>query len=121
MAQHTVDFVKDAVARVNGNLKIIRPEVSQIESMIFLPIDNWSTKQVMDYLKQNKIPMPPYDPTSNIECWNCTAIEDVKELSVLKKHYPLKYKELVENLKAVHGVIGDDLKRIVKIQNFYKE
>jgi hypothetical protein len=64
--------------------------------------------------------MPPHYPLGANDCWDCTVIESIDELMVLKEHYPLKYKKLVKNLQAVYGVIKDDLKRIEKIRTFYE-
>lgn len=81
----------------------------------FLPIDNWTTNQVMSYLQENKIPMPPGYPAGTCDCWNCTAMSDPDELMFLKTFYPLQYRKLVADFQTVFGIVKGELNRVEEI------
>ena len=87
----------------------------------FVPIDNWTTEEVMDYLHQNNVPMPPDYPLGAKDCWHCTAIEPdaegVNGLIFLKDKYPERHKALVACLKAVHGLVNNEVERFEKMLN----
>ena len=190
---HMGSFIREAVERVGGTLKIIKPEISQLDSIrlfglpvdiaplrktigyksfrdnpvkiqtsidccyrvrwapmeafmneykptllitgkkkedkaitqasgsvyngveSFLPIDNWTNQEVMDYLRRNKIPMPAHYPVGTNDCWNCTATSDVDNLMFLKTFYPLQYRELLANFKAAWSVVRGELNKVEKI------
>ena len=97
------------------------PSITQASGTVFngvegfLPIDNWTTKQVMDYLQENKIPMPPGYPAGTNDCWNCTAMDDLDELMFLKTFYPLLYKKLAADFQTVFSLVKGELDRVEKI------
>ena len=97
------------------------PVVTQVSGLVykgvesFLPIDNWTTNQVMSYLQQNKIPMPPHYPAGTCDCWNCTATDDIDGLMFLKTFYPLQYRKLVADFQTVWGVVKNELNQVEKI------
>lgn len=97
------------------------PSITQASGFVhdgvehFLPIDNWTTSQVMNYLQENKIPTPPGYPAGSCCCWNCSAMSDPDGLMFLKTFYPLLYKKLVADFQTVFGIVKGELNRVEKI------
>lgn len=97
------------------------PSITQASGFVhngvesFLPINNWTANQVMSYLQENKIPMPPGYPAGTCDCWNCTSQDDINELMFLKTFYPLLYRELFADSQAVFGIVKNRLAGVEKI------
>jgi len=71
--------------------------VKKASAWIYLPIKNWTTMMVRQYLRQNSLPEPPWYRKGLKETCLCGAYTNRKELLRIKTHYP----ELFERFKEL--------------------
>lgn len=82
-----------------------------------LPVENWTAKQVMDYLRAEWAPVPRfYEMLDEApDCMTCSAWWEKGAAKYLKRyHYP-QYKEVQRRLDAINTAVGEH------IANFNKE
>lgn len=79
------------------------------------PIEDWSAKQVMRYLKELNVELPPfYDEglTSTPDCLHCTAWLEHGAIPYLRKHYPLEYNIVSTRLHRIREAVNSPLQHL---------
>jgi len=90
-----IGFRKDETAKRRRE----RPEVwylKKIRSWVYYPIKTWTQKDVMDYIKENDLPMPPWYRMGLKETCVCGAYSHKKEWMIIKAHFPELFQKFVE-------------------------
>lgn len=75
------------------------------------PIEDWSTKQVMDYLRKQGAPIPRFYEMLNgaPDCMTCSAYWEEGAAKYLKRyHYP-QYQEVQRRLDIINGAVGEHI------------
>lgn len=77
-----------------------------------LPLQEWSDKDVLDFLRDRGIELPAayaWADTS-LDCWSCTAFitERQRELEHLPARYPEKWGEVRRRLRLIHDTVNDE-------------
>ena len=87
--------------------------------VIWHPIENWTTKEVKDYLvtKMEKIPAHLELKHSSMDCYDCTAYLEATQdrLFYMKKHHPEKLQELRLNLEVIRNAVLGPLESLDEI------
>ena len=76
-----------------------RPQVwyrRKIRAWVYYPIKSWTKKDVIDYLKRNGLPEPPWYRLGLKETCLCGAYSHKKEWLIIKAHYPELFEKFVE-------------------------
>lgn len=66
------------------------------ESWILLPIREWSSMDVKNYLRKHNITEPPWYRLGIKECCVCGAYMTKKTLLSIKRHYPTIFQKFIE-------------------------
>lgn len=92
---------------------LIRSGESMDGFEVYFPLENWTEKQVFDYLRDNDIEIPPnyaYD-TSSVDCWSCTAFGYANKgrAAFFRDHEPALYPKFIGILKEIRGEVSREL------------
>lgn len=73
-----------------------------------LPLEDWSADQVMDYLRDNDVPVPAhYDSESTSrDCWNCTAYLSENQERIAHLPAPMRA-QVHERLRVISSAIEE--------------
>jgi 3'-phosphoadenosine 5'-phosphosulfate sulfotransferase (PAPS reductase)/FAD synthetase len=78
----------------------------------FFPLENWSDKQVIDYLEKNGLLNEERLKIghSSLDCWNCTAyLNDSKNrMQYIKINHPEKFKEIKIILEQINHAVQSE-------------
>lgn len=91
-----------------------------VEGITFLhPIEDWSTQQVLDYLRVEMGELPEqyaYDHTS-LDCSDCTAYlsHSSERVHLMRRKHPERYSEYMKRLRALHGAVQEPAQRIERL------
>lgn len=84
-----------------------------------LPIEDWSSEQVLDYLKSKDVNVNGRLSMdhSSLDCWNCTAyLADSKDrMNYVEKKYPNQHKEVIKVIGKIKEIIENELNSFKKI------
>jgi phosphoadenosine phosphosulfate reductase len=70
------------------------------------PIQDWTDEQVFEYLKEIRVPIPPFyreGATSAPDCIFCTAWREHHGQEYIAKYYPQAAPELERRMRQVYG------------------
>lgn len=87
------------------------------------PLQTWSGAEVVKYLGNHKIPMPPnyayFD--SSMDCLHCTGYmaENVRKLEYLDSAHPRAAIEVIRRLKYIRKTVGAELSHIDRALESY--
>jgi len=76
-----------------------RPQIwydKRIRGWVYYPIKTWTRKDVLNYIKQNGLPMPPWYRLGLKETCMCGAYAHKKEWMIVKAHFPELFQKFVE-------------------------
>jgi len=90
-----VGFRKDETAERRRKLPEVR-YLKRIRSWVYYPIKNWTKKDVMDYIREHNLPMPPWYRMGLKETCICGAYAHKKEWMIIKAHFPELFQRFVE-------------------------
>lgn len=85
-----------------------------IDSVRYLfPIQNWSTQQVFDFLKQENITIPDYykEEETSHDCWDCTAYLDENKARINNLSHDRKM-VVINRLLKIKNAVYDSLNDI---------
>tara|TARA_A100000164_G_C21914171_1_gene777319 strand:+ start:1261 stop:1995 length:735 start_codon:yes stop_codon:yes gene_type:complete len=70
---------------------------------IFYPINDWSTEDVLEYLKQKRISHDRFSAgDTSIDCVTCTGYPQYTDRTAyIKKHHPVAYKEVLRRWNLI--------------------
>jgi 3'-phosphoadenosine 5'-phosphosulfate sulfotransferase (PAPS reductase)/FAD synthetase len=88
-------FRKDEKRKSRVQTPVVR-YMRKISSWYYLPIKNWTKTQVKQYLKENKLPDPPWYRLGLKETCLCSAYGHKKEWLTIKALYPELFHRFVE-------------------------
>lgn len=92
---------------------VIRDGQSMDGFEVYFPLENWTEKQVFDYLRDNDVDIPPnyrYDMAS-VDCWSCTAYayENQGRAAYFRDHEPELYPKFIGILKEIRSEVTREL------------
>ncbi len=79
----------------------------------WFPIEDWSEKQVFDFLIESGVPIPAHYEmtTTSLDCINCTAFwHEVGTHRWLKHRHPEQFEQVSATLKQLRDAIVSDLR-----------
>lgn len=75
-----------------------------------MPLENWTQKQVSDYLASQGVAEPAHykQTDKSLDCWCCTAYLDAKldQLSYLKDNHGKKFRIVIEKIVAMNEAVN---------------
>lgn len=79
---------------------------------LLLPVEDWSTQQVDDYIAANNLPKSPMYAAGaghGSDCMHCTAWWDDGRLPYLREHYPRIFEEVDGQMSVIRAAIDAEL------------
>ena len=67
-----------------------------VPSWGYAPIIDWTEKQVLAYMKANKLPMPPHYRLGLKETCMCGVFSSPKQMLILKANYPEAFQKFID-------------------------
>ena len=79
---------------------------------VIAPLWDYSTEQVMRYVRHHGLPLPKQYPAvlDSLECWNCTAELGADRVAWLKENYP----ERIPELRAMVGTVSEAVSAAIR-------
>lgn len=82
--------------------KSLRPEQVSfdkrhgVQAWVYLPLLNWTEEQVVKYIREHALPMPPHYRLGIKETCCCGAFTTRRQLMSVKAHYPEFFQKFIE-------------------------
>lgn len=75
---------------------------------LLFPIEDWTSTQVMDYLRVNRLPIPRFYTVLDAmpDCLSCSAWWEVGVAKYLKQHHPQAHQEVQRRLETINAAVG---------------
>lgn len=87
----------------------------------YFPIENWSEKDVFEYLAENEIDIPEYydHVGHSLDCATCTGFLDSSKdkIAYIKKNHPEKFKVLHDRLQSLRHSIEIEHQHLIDAVN----
>lgn len=84
--------------------------------MIRFPIENWSERQVYDFLRRKGVDVPAhYEYTkTSLDCWSCTAYLDENQgrMQYMREKHPVLWKQYEPRLREVRAAVLAELAHV---------
>jgi len=77
----------------------LKPQVwyrKQTKAWVYSPIITWTKKDVLNYIKQNNLPDPPWYKIGIKETCVCGAYSNKQRWMIIKAHYPELFQKFIE-------------------------
>lgn len=79
----------------------------------FLPIESWTSKDVINFLQENNIDVGDRlnMSHSSLDCWDCTAFcnNSAERMNYIKKNHPDKHMHILEKLKQINHAVSSEM------------
>lgn len=80
------------------------------------PIEDWTNRQVTDYMEKNHVAIPAYYQTTgkSLDCWSCTAYldESAGRLKYTREAHPELWPELRRRLRLIRDAVRDEVQAL---------
>ena len=75
------------------------------------PIEDWSRKQVVDYLREQGAPVPRFYEMLNSapDCMNCSAYWEEGAMAYLKRYHHGQYVQNLDRLQVINRAVGEHI------------
>ena len=80
-----------------------------------MPIEDWSTEQVFDFLRAHDVKIPAYYSVtdSSLDCWSCTAyLSEVGRFKWLRTHYAERYALVRDRIHSIQAALTHSLTEV---------
>jgi len=86
----------------------------------FFPLQDWSNKDVNDYLVKRGVEMTErlrMKSHTSLDCWTCTAFTDssVERMEYMKKYHPAKHQTVAKLLQRIDNAVSSEMLGIKQI------
>lgn len=75
------------------------------------PIEDWTSAQVMDYLRSNRLPIPRFYKVLDgaPDCMTCSAYWEHGAAKYLKQYHPQAHAEVQRRLDIINAAVGEHI------------
>lgn len=75
------------------------------------PIEDWNSRQVMEFLRENDAPIPRFYQTMNHapDCMTCSAYWETGTAKYLKQHHPQAHAEVQRRLEIIKEAVSESI------------
>lgn len=90
----------------------------------WFPIEDWSTDQVFQWMKQNGVPVPAHyaETETSLDCWSCTAYchENLGRYRYTARNHREKWEELRARFRKINDVVAETLRPMNVATMYYR-
>jgi len=86
----------DEINRLKSPRQVAYDKRHGINAWFYLPLFDWSKKDVLNYIKQQNLPMPPHYRLGLKETCMCGTFSSKRQIEILRGQFPELFKKFVE-------------------------